>query len=113
MLFGVSLGLFMVPLGSLYTDIGRIVTMAMPFLMYTTPVIFPSASGDGLAATLMRWNPLSPLIEVTRCWLTQGAADPSQVFGLLILIPISLIIGIVGLVLLRIAMPHLVVRMGM
>ena len=87
--------------------------MAMPFLMYTTPVIFPFAKGDGLAATLMRWNPLSPAIEVTRCWLTQGAADPSLVFSLLILIPISLILGIVGLVILRIAMPHLVVRMGM
>jgi lipopolysaccharide transport system permease protein len=113
MLLGVSLGLFMVPIGSLYTDVGRIVTMVMPFLMYTTPVIFPLAKGDGLAATLMRWNPLSPLIEVTRCWLTQGAADPSQVFNLFILIPISLVIGIIGLVLLRIAMPHLVVRMGM
>jgi lipopolysaccharide transport system permease protein len=113
MLFGVSLGLFMVPLGSLYSDVGRIVTMAMPFLMYTTPVIFPLAKGDGLAATLMSWNPLSPAIEVTRCWLTQGSADPSQVVHLLILLPISLIIGIIGLVLLRIAMPHLVVRMGM
>ena len=113
MLFGASLGLFMVPLGSLYSDVGRIVAMAMPFLMYTTPVIFPLAKGDGLAATLMSWNPLSPAIEVTRCWLTQGAADPNLVFGLLILIPISLTLGIVGLVILRIAMPHLVVRMGM
>lgn len=113
MLFGVSLGLFMVPLGSLYSDVGRIVGMAMPFLMYTTPVIFPLAKGDGLAATLMNWNPLSPAIEVTRCWLTQGAADPNLVFGLLILIPISLVLSIVGLVLIRIAMPHLVVRMGM
>ena len=113
MLFGASLGLFMVPLGSLYSDVGRIVAMAMPFLMYTTPVIFPLAKGDGLAATLMSWNPLSPAIEVTRCWLTQGSADPSQVVHLLILLPISLIIGIIGLILLRIAMPHLVVRMGM
>ena len=113
MLFGASLGLFMVPLGSLYSDVGRIVAMAMPFLMYTTPVIFPLAKGDGLAATLMSWNPLSPAIEVTRCWLTQGAADPNLVFNFLLLLPISLILGIVGLVLLRIAMPHLVVRMGM
>ena len=113
MLFGASLGLFMVPLGSLYSDVGRIVAMAMPFLMYTTPVIFPLAKGDGLAATLMSWNPLSPAIEVTRCWLTQGAADPNLVFNFLLLIPISFILGIVGLVILRIAMPHLVVRMGM
>jgi len=112
-LFGISLGLFMVPIGSLYSDIGRIVGIAMPFLMYTTPVIFPLAKGDGLAATLMSWNPLSPAIEVTRCWLTQGAADPNLVFNFLLLIPISFILGIVGLVILRIAMPHLVVRMGM
>jgi lipopolysaccharide transport system permease protein len=111
--FGVSLGLFMVPLGSLYSDCGRIINMAMPFLMYTAPVIFPLAQGDGIAAKVMAWNPLSPLIEVTRSWLTLGTADPALVFNLLILIPISLVIGIVGLVLLRIAMPHLVVRMGM
>ena len=112
-MFGVSLGLFMVPLGSLYTDVGRIVSMAMPFLMYSTPVVFTIKKGDGLAATLMRWNPLSPLVEVPRSWLTQGTADPNLLFGFFILIPISLFIGIIGLVLLRIAMPHLVVRMGM
>lgn len=113
MLFGVSLGLFMVPIGSLYTDVGRAATMTLPFLMYTTPVIFPLAEGDGLAATLMRWNPLSPLIEVTRSWLTMGTTDPNLLFGLLILIPISLVISIIGLILLRVAMPHLIVRMGM
>jgi lipopolysaccharide transport system permease protein len=113
MLFGAALGLFMVPIGSLYTDIGRAVPVLMPFLMYTTPVIFPMAKGDGLAATLMRWNPLSPLIDVTRCWLTQGTADPNLVFNLFLLLPISLVIGLIGLIFLRIAMPHLVVRMGM
>ena len=113
MLFGVSLGLFMVPIGSLYTDVGRIVGLGMPFLMYTTPVIFPLADGDGLAATLMKWNPLTPLVEVTRSWLTQGTADPNLLFGFLILIPISFVIGLLGLIFLRVAMPHLVVRMGM
>jgi lipopolysaccharide transport system permease protein len=113
MLFGASLGLMMIPIGTLYSDVGRVVGMIMPFLMYTTPVIFPLAEGDGLAATLMRWNPLSPLIEVTRSWLTQGTADPNMVMGLLILIPVSLIIGIVGLIMVRVAMPHLIVRMGM
>jgi lipopolysaccharide transport system permease protein len=113
MLFGVSLGLFMVPIGSLYKDVERVVTMALPFLMYSTPVIFPLADGDGLAATLMKWNPLSPLIEVTRSWLTQGTADPGLLVGFFILIPISLLIGLVGLVILRVSMPHLVVRLGM
>ena len=113
MLIGISLGLFMVPIGSLYTDVGRIVNMALPFLMYTTPVIFPLAKGDGLAATLMSWNPLSPAIEVTRSWLTLGTADPNLVFHFVILLPISLVIGMVGLVIIRVAMPHLVVRLGM
>jgi len=113
MLFGASIGLFCVPIGSLYSDLGRIIGMAMPFLMYTTPVIFPLAEGDGLAATLMRWNPLSPLIEVTRSWLTLGSADPALVNQLLLLIPVSLVIGLIGLVFLRVAMPHLIVRFGM
>ena len=113
MLFGASIGLFCVPIGSLYSDLGRAIGMIMPFLMYTTPVIFPLAEGDGLAATLMRWNPLSPLIEVTRSWLTLGTADPALVTQLLLLIPISIIIGLIGLIFLRIAMPHLIVRLGM
>lgn len=113
MLFGVSLGLLMVPIGSLYKDVEKVVTMALPFLMYTTPVIFPLAKGDGLAATLMQWNPVSPLIEVTRSWLTQGTADPTLLLGFFILIPASLLIALIGLVVLRVAMPHLVVRMGM
>ena len=113
MLFGVSLGLLMVPIGSLYKDVERVVTMALPFLMYTTPVIFPLAQGDGLAATLMQWNPLSPLIEVTRSWLAQGSADPALLLGFLILVPVSLVIALIGAVILRVAMPHLVVRMGM
>ena len=113
MLFGASIGLFCVPIGSLYSDLGRIIGMAMPFLMYTTPVIFPLAEGDGLAATLMRWNPLSPLIEVTRSWLTLGTADPTLITQLLLLIPVSLVIGIIGLIFLRVAMPHLIVRLGM
>ncbi len=113
MLFGGSIGLFCVPIGSLYSDLGRAISMGMPFLMYTTPVIFPLAEGDGLAATLMRWNPLSPLIEVTRSWLTLGTADPALVNQLLLLIPVSLVIGLIGLVFLRVAMPHLIVRLGM
>jgi lipopolysaccharide transport system permease protein len=113
MLFGASFGLLLVPLGSLYTDIGRIIGMGMPFLMYTTPVIFPLAEGDGFASMIMRWNPLCPVIEVTRSWLTLGTADIVFVQQLFILIPISLVISLIGLILLRVAMPHLIVRLGM
>ena len=112
-LFGASIGLLCVPISSLYSDIGRFIGIAMPFLMYTTPVIFPLTEGDGFANTLMRWNPLCPLIEVTRGWLTLGTADIALVQKLIILIPVSLVIGFVGLIFLRVAMPHLVVRLGM
>ena len=112
-LFGTSIGLLCVPISSLYSDIGRFIGIAMPFLMYTTPVIFPLSAGDGLANTLMRWNPLCPLIEVTRSWLTLGTADIVLVQKLIILIPVSIVIGFIGLIFLRVAMPHLVVRLGM
>ena len=113
MLFGASIGLLFVPISSLYSDIGRFIGLAMPFLMYTTPVIFPLTEGDGLANTIMSWNPLCPLIEVTRGWLTLGTADIVLVQKLIILIPVSLVIGFIGLIFIRVAMPHLVVRLGM
>ena len=112
-LLGISLGLFLIPIGSLYSDVGKIVGMVLPFLMYTTPVIFPLAKEGGLANTLMNLNPLSHVIEVTRGWLTMGTASTEYVISFFMLLPVTLLLGGIGLIILRVAMPHLIVRFGM
>ena len=111
MLLGASLGLLLVPIGSLYSDIGRAAGVAMPFFMFIAPVNYMIPTNDGLAKTLMSWNPLSAAIDAPRAWLTMGSWD--MPIYLVVLVPITISLVVLGLINLRIAMPHLVVRMGM
>jgi lipopolysaccharide transport system permease protein len=64
-LTGTALGLAITPLGVLYGDIGRGIPLITQFLMDLSPVVFPLASTGG-TATLMRLNPLTPLILIER-----------------------------------------------
>jgi lipopolysaccharide transport system permease protein len=66
---GTALGLVITPVGVLYGDIGRGIPLITQFLMYLSPVVFP-LTNTGWTATLMRFNPLSPLIFNARAWFT-------------------------------------------
>ncbi len=67
-LTGTAVGLALTPLGVLYGEIGRGIPLITQFLMYLSPVVFPLAS-TGWTASLMRLNPLTPLILNARdCW---------------------------------------------
>ena len=68
-LTGTALGLAITPLGVLYGDIGRVIGIVTQFFMYITPVVFPLAS-TGWTGTVMRLNPLTPLILNARAWFT-------------------------------------------
>jgi len=57
-----------------------------------------------------RWNPLTPLVTVTRDWLTTGASGQLPVF--LIVTAVSLALLFAGWVLYRLALPHVIARMG-
>ena len=64
-LAGTAIGLFITPVGMLYTDVGRALPLVMQFLMYATPVVF-AMPASGLAARLFTLNPLTPLILTAR-----------------------------------------------
>jgi lipopolysaccharide transport system permease protein len=76
-LTGTPLGLAITPLGVLYGDIGRGIPLITQFLIYLSPVVFPLAT-TGWTGTLMRLNPLTPLILNARAWFT---AQPPQLLG--------------------------------
>lgn len=108
-LTGTALGLLITPLGVLYGDIGRGIPLITQFLMYLSPVVFPLAA-TGWTATLMRLNPLTPLILNARAWFT---GQPAQLLG-----EWGLAVGGSALLLLvvwmvyRLAMPILIQRMS-
>ena len=108
-LIGTSIGLLILPVGMLYTDIGRALQLLMQFLMYVTPVVFPMPK-EGWAANLFRINPLTPIILTTRDWLTNF---PPEFLGYFVLVNVIAILLLLFVwVIYRLSMPILIERMS-
>jgi lipopolysaccharide transport system permease protein len=108
-LTGTALGLAITPLGVLYGDIGRGIPLITQFLMYLSPVVFPLAA-TGWTATLMRLNPLTPLILNARAWFTGQPAQLLGEWGLAV--GGSVLLLLVVWMVYRLAMPILIERMS-
>jgi len=106
---GTALGLFITPVGMLYTDIGRALPLLMQFMMYITPVVFPMPK-EGWAATVFALNPLTPLILTTRDWLTGQPPEYMGYFIVVNAVGAVLLLGMWGVY--RLAMPILIERMS-
>ena len=106
---GFAIGLGLLPVSSLYGDVGRVIPIVSSFWMLLTPVVYPPRT-EGLAGWLATWNPISPLIITARETLT---AQPLSMVGPFFLVfACSLVVIFLGLIGFRIAMPHLIARMG-
>ena len=107
---GTALGLLLIPIGSLYGDISQSIPLVMSFLMYMAPVVYPTPT-SGLAATIIQWNPVTPLIMGARDAIT-GMSYENIIPACIILLACS-VITFISLLSVRVAMPHLIARMGM
>lgn len=108
-LVGTTLGLLVTPVGMLYTDVGRALPMAMQFVMYLTPVVFPMPK-EGAAATLFQINPLSPLILTARDWLTGMNPEHLVYFAVVNIVAFIMLLAVWTAY--RLAMPILIERMS-
>jgi lipopolysaccharide transport system permease protein len=108
-LTGTAVGLAITPLGVLYGDIGRGIPLITQLLMYLSPVVFPLAT-TGWTGTVMRLNPLTPLILNARAWFT---GQPPQLLGEWALaVGGSAVLLLVVWMVYRLAMPILIERMS-
>lgn len=108
-LTGITIGLYLVPVGALYHDVGRILTMITPIWMMLTPIIYPIP--DTFPASLLVYaNPASPTLLAARDFLlgNTGSFAGIGAWFVLGLIPVML----VGIVLFRISIPILLERSG-
>lgn len=108
-LFGFVIGVLITPLGILYNDVQLMLPIFTTFLMLLTPVLYPVPQ-VGIAATIAKYNPLTPLVVATRDWLTTGATLQMSAFFAISSVAVILLLS--GWVLFRIAMPHLIARIG-
>lgn len=108
-LFGMMLGLFLTPVGMLYSDIGSALGVLIQFWFFVTPVVYPPPQSFpySLIATL---NPVSHLLVTARDLMTKGFIVDVSPF---ILISSCSVIGLfVAWILYRITMPMIIERMS-
>jgi lipopolysaccharide transport system permease protein len=108
-MMGMMAGILLTPISILYGDVQQGLPMVLQPLFYLTPIVY-SAPEAGVGAILSTYNPISPLIQFTRELITTGkiiCLEPS-----IIVCSITLIMLLIGWLLYRIAMPHLVERIA-
>ncbi len=108
-LLGFGLGLFLMPFGMLYHDVGRFILVAIPIWMIITPIVYAPASG-GVAATFNVINPAAPLLMTARDLIVFGHTDYWLAAGIFAGLSVPLVA--VGLVFFHLAIPILVERVS-
>ncbi|QCX53440.1 ABC transporter permease [Elizabethkingia sp. JS20170427COW] len=108
-IFSMAIGVLLTPMGLLYTDIGRMITMGAQFLMYVTPVVYMMPK-VGTLKFIFEINPLTYLINDARNSLT-GAPVQDIVFAIILLM-ISFLVLSIGLVILRKSMNILIEKIS-
>jgi lipopolysaccharide transport system permease protein len=108
-LFGTTIGLFITPIGMLYNDVKKIISMGFGFLMYATPVVY-AIPKEGIMRTIMEFNPFTPIITTTRAFIVGQSPEYLAYYGWLLVACIPLLL--IGLLLYRISIPILVERMS-
>ncbi len=108
-LLGTFMGVLLAPLGMLYQDVSKGLTMITGFWLFLTPVIYPVPS-SGTFGTLVKLNPVTPLLVTTRELATTGVISNPYGFWLVS------IVTIFGLLLtwisFRLAMPFVIERVS-
>ncbi|KQS95209.1 ABC transporter permease [Chryseobacterium sp. Leaf394] len=107
--FSLSVGLLFTPIGLIYTDISKIVTTGVSFMMYITPVVY-AVPKQGLFKKLFELNPLTFLFNDARSSLTN--MNLQNITFSLVLAGISFILMLVGMVIFRKSMPIIIEKIG-
>lgn len=106
---GMAVGLILVPMASLFSDVGRGVQLALRFGFFVTPVVFPLPAGGWLRSVMLA-NPLAVVIVSGRSWLAgSGEVMPVAFAGVLVA---GVMLLAVGLVLYKVALPYLIERLS-
>lgn len=108
-LAGIAIGVSLTPLGMLYRDVSNGMGIVLNVLFFLTPIVYPIPD-RGAFSRLLLLNPLTPLVDFNRRWLTGSDALPDLSF--------FIVAGVSGLILVgswlfyRITKPYIVERIS-
>jgi len=103
-LFGLTLGLVLAPIGMLYDDVSRGITLVTGFWFFLTPILYRAPESG-----LLRFNPVTPLLDTTRAWMTVGW---NVTEGFALVLGSTLVMLILAWLFARLARPHVVERLA-
>jgi lipopolysaccharide transport system permease protein len=108
-LLGTFFGLLLAPLGVLYHDVNQGLTVLTTLWLFLTPIVYPVPQG-GTFATIVKLNPVTPVLVTTRELATTGVvSDPNAFF----VVTVATIIGLlITWVVFRLAMPFAIERVS-
>lgn len=108
-LLGTFIGVLLAPLGVLYQDISKGLTMITGFWLFVTPVVYPVPS-SGTFGFLVKLNPVTPLLVTARELATTGVvSDPYRFWVVSVITLVGLVFTWIGF---RLAMPFVVERVS-
>ncbi len=109
LLLAVGFGLLVSVLGVALPDIPEVLTLALQFVLYGAPIIYPLSSvKQGVLLTVIQMNPITPLVGVFRSGLLGLAPpDPAGIIYLLILSAVLLVVGAAAMDRFRTTIPDL------
>ena len=106
---GLMFGILLTPFGILFSDIEKSLPMISSIWFFLTPIVYKPPT-TWPASLLSFMNPVSPILSTTRDMLTTG--NLSQLTSFLVIFTATIILLFLGWVLYRLALPHLIERMG-
>ncbi|GAA6621303.1 ABC transporter permease [Scytonema sp. NUACC26] len=106
---GTFIGVLLAPLGILYQDVSKGLTLFTGFWLFLTPVVYPVPS-EGTFGLLVKLNAVTPLLVTTRELATTGVI--SNPLGFWIVSVLSFVGLLLTWVIFRLAMPFVVERVS-
>ena len=106
---GAGIGMLLVPIGALYRDVNESLSIALRVWFFLTPVVYPAPTSwpNSLLATV---NPVAPLVRGARDLVTTGRLEDPASYALAC--AGAVLVFLVGWVLFRLSVPHLIERLG-
>lgn len=106
---GLMFGILLSPLAVLYQDVQQGLAVITSLWFFVTPVVYATPT-RWPASLVARVNPVTPLLNATRELLTTGTVSYRGGFFLVTGLTLSMMLA--GWLLYRLAMPHLIERIG-
>lgn len=108
-LLGTFFGLLLAPLGVLYQDVTQGLTAFTGLWLFLTPIIYPVPQ-SGTFATIVKLNPVTPLLVTTRELATTGVVSDPHRF---LIVSAATLVGLfMTWVVFRLAMPFAIERVS-